>query len=108
MNLEFKRKLPTLQEIKAMYPLDDALAAHKKDTDATLKNIFSGKDNRLLLVIGPCSADRDFVRIMEAPSFMRRSASPRSRAPQTNGTANFVLSMWYTSSAGESTSDSSM
>lgn len=30
MNLEFKRKLPTLQEIKAMYPLDDALAAHKK------------------------------------------------------------------------------
>lgn len=30
MNLEFKRKLPTLQEIKAMYPIDDELAARKK------------------------------------------------------------------------------
>ena len=29
-----------------------------------------------------------------APSATRRSASPRSRAPQTNGTSNWVLSMW--------------
>lgn len=71
MNLEFKRKLPTLQEIKAMYPLDDALAAHKKDTDATLKNIFSGKDNRLLLVIGPCSADREDA-VLDYISRLRR------------------------------------
>lgn len=59
MNLEFKRKLPTLQEIKAMYPIDDTLAEFKKETDRTLKNIFEGKDDRLLLVIGPCSADRE-------------------------------------------------
>lgn len=71
MNLEFKRKLPTLQEIKAMYPLDDALAAHKKDTDTTLKNIFSGKDNRLLLVIGPCSADREDA-VLDYISRLRR------------------------------------
>ena len=36
MNLEFKRKLPTLQEIKAMYPIDDTLAEFKKETDRTL------------------------------------------------------------------------
>lgn len=30
MNLEFKRKLPTLQEIKAMYPIDEQLASQKK------------------------------------------------------------------------------
>lgn len=59
MNLEFKRKLPTLQEIKAMYPIDDTLAEFKKETDRTLKNIFEGKDDRFLLVIGPCSADRE-------------------------------------------------
>ena len=59
MNLEFKRKLPTLQEIKAMYPIDDTLAEFKKETDRTLKNIFEGKDDRLLMVIGPCSADRE-------------------------------------------------
>lgn len=59
MNLEFKRKLPTLQEIKAMYPIDDALATRKKATDEALKAIIQGKDERLVLVIGPCSADRE-------------------------------------------------
>lgn len=59
MNLEFKRKLPTLQEIKAMYPIDEQLAARKKATDDALKAIFEGKDSRLVLVIGPCSADRE-------------------------------------------------
>ena len=59
MNLEFKRKLPTLQEIKAMYPIDEQLAARKKATDDALKAIFEGRDSRLVLVIGPCSADRE-------------------------------------------------
>ena len=59
MNLEFKRKLPTLQEIKAMYPIDEELSARKKQTDETLQNIFTSKDDRLILVIGPCSADRE-------------------------------------------------
>ena len=49
-----------------------------------------------------------FERIIAAPSPMRRSASPRLVAPQTNGTSNFHLSMWCASSAGVSTSDSSM
>ena len=35
-----------------------------------------------------------FVRIIAAPSEMRRSASPRFVQPQTNGTVNFHLSMW--------------
>ena len=59
MNLEFKRKLPTLQEIKAMYPIDEQLASQKKARDVALKDIFEGKDDRLVLVIGPCSADRE-------------------------------------------------
>ena len=36
-----------------------------------------------------------FVRIIAAPSEMRRSASPRSVAPQTNGTVKGCLSMWW-------------
>ena len=48
------------------------------------------------------------VRIMAAPSEMRRSASPRFRAPHTNGTVNCHLSTWCSSSAGVSTSLSSM
>ncbi len=48
------------------------------------------------------------LRIIAAPSAIRRSASPRSVAPHTNGTLNPHLSMWWASSAGVSTSDSSM
>src|SRR5438876_2136888 len=48
------------------------------------------------------------VRIMAAPSVIRRKASPRSRHPQTNGTLKTCLLMWCSSSAGVSTSLSSM
>jgi pyridoxal 5'-phosphate synthase pdxS subunit len=48
------------------------------------------------------------VRIIAAPSAIRRSASPRSRAPHTKGTVKAHLSMWNSSSAGVRTSDSSM
>ena len=47
-------------------------------------------------------------RIIAAPSPIRRSASPRLVAPHTNGILNAHLSMWLASSAGVSTSDSSM
>mmetsp|Transcript_54421 Transcript_54421/g.154988 ORF Transcript_54421/g.154988 Transcript_54421/m.154988 type:complete len:266 (+) Transcript_54421:121-918(+) len=48
------------------------------------------------------------VRIMLAPSAMRRSASPRLRQPQTKGTLNLVLLTWLSSSATVRTSLSSM
>ena len=47
-------------------------------------------------------------RIIAAPSVMRRRASPRLVAPQTKGTSKASFSMWLRSSAGVSTSDSSM
>ena len=59
MNMEFKRKMPTPQAIKEMYPISDTLAAQKKETDQTLESILTGADNRLILIIGPCSADRE-------------------------------------------------
>ena len=46
--------------------------------------------------------------IIAAPSVIRRSASPRLVAPHTNGTVKSHLSTWWASSAGVSTSDSSM
>src|SRR5579863_1046446 len=48
------------------------------------------------------------VRIMAAPSAMRRRASPRLRAPHTKGTLKPRLAMWCSSSAGVRTSLSSM
>ena len=59
MNMEFKRKMPTPQAIKEMYPISDALAAQKKETDQALEAVFTGADDRMILIIGPCSADRE-------------------------------------------------
>lgn len=58
-NMEFKRKLPVPQEIKAQYPLTAELAAIKNARDAEISDVFTGKSNKLVLIIGPCSADRE-------------------------------------------------
>ncbi len=59
MNMTFKRKLPIPKEIKEMYPMTDALAAIKAERDAQIKGIFTGENDKLLLIIGPCSADAE-------------------------------------------------
>lgn len=55
----FKRKLPIPQEVKEMLPLSEELAAQKARNDEELRKIFTGDSNKFLLVIGPCSADRE-------------------------------------------------
>jgi len=57
--MNFKRKLPTPQELKEMYPLSEDLAKIKAKNDEEIEAIFSGKSNKFLLIIGPCSADRE-------------------------------------------------
>lgn len=59
MNMEFMGKLPIPQEIKAQYPLDEQVAQVKLQRDREIADIFDGKDDRMVLVIGPCSADRE-------------------------------------------------
>ena len=58
-NMHFKRKLPVPQQIKERYPLTPALAAVKEDRDRQLREIFTGQSDRMVLVVGPCSADRE-------------------------------------------------
>ena len=59
MQMEFRRKIPTPQELKAEYPLPAVLKEIKESRDREIENIFYGKDDRFLLIIGPCSADRE-------------------------------------------------
>lgn len=59
MEMEFLRKLPTPSEIKEEFPLHKEIEQIKAERDAILKNIFEGRDERLLLLIGPCSADNE-------------------------------------------------
>ena len=59
LHMTFRRRLPDPLTISEMYPMTDELAEIKKKNDTEIKNIFSGKDKRLLVIIGPCSADRE-------------------------------------------------
>jgi len=59
MNMNFKRKLPIPMEIKEQYPLSYKNEQLKVKRDTEIKSIFEGKDNRFILIIGPCSADHD-------------------------------------------------
>ncbi len=59
MNMEFERKLAIPMEVKEMYPLRADLAAIYEKRDVEIKDILAGRDDRLLLIIGPCSADSE-------------------------------------------------
>ena len=71
MNVEFKRKMPTHQALKDMYPISDELVKIKRENDKALQAVFTGDDDRLVLVIGPCSADREDA-VLEYISRLRR------------------------------------
>lgn len=55
----FYRKLPIPQEVKAEHPLSPSAAKIREDRVEEISRIFRGEDDRLVLIIGPCSADRE-------------------------------------------------
>lgn len=57
MSMYFNTKLPVPQEIKNQFPLSPEAEAVKKQKDAEIRKIFTGEDDRLMVIIGPCSAD---------------------------------------------------
>lgn len=59
MQMEFVRRLPIPKILKEKYPLTDELKTIKERRDADIQRIFEGRDSRFLLIIGPCSADRE-------------------------------------------------
>lgn len=59
MSFEFIKKLPTPAEIKEEYPLPPHLAKIKEERDAEIRDVITGKSNKFLVIIGPCSADNE-------------------------------------------------
>ncbi|MBQ3150743.1 MAG: 3-deoxy-7-phosphoheptulonate synthase [Clostridia bacterium] len=57
--MNFKRKLPIPVEIKEMYPMTAEMEKCKQERDAEIRKIFTGEDDRIALIIGPCSADNE-------------------------------------------------
>ena len=59
MSFSYLRELPKPSEIKNQYPLSDKLTALKAERDRMISDIITGRDNRFLVIIGPCSADNE-------------------------------------------------
>lgn len=59
MNMLFKRRLPAPQNVIKMYPLSEKLASRKNANDKEIRGVLEGKIKKFLLIIGPCSADRE-------------------------------------------------
>jgi 3-deoxy-7-phosphoheptulonate synthase len=59
MGFEFIKKLPTPEEIRNQYPIDADIQALKENRDKEIRDVFTGKSNKFLAIIGPCSADNE-------------------------------------------------
>ena len=59
MSFEFIKKLPTPAEIRKELPLPAELVRIKEARDAEIRDVLTGKSNKFLVIIGPCSADNE-------------------------------------------------
>lgn len=59
MGFEFVTKLPTPAQIKEQYPISEKIHKLKEQRDQEIRDVFTGKSQKFLAVIGPCSADNE-------------------------------------------------
>ena len=71
MSMNFHRKLPIPQEVKREFPLSEEMLAVKENRDRQIREVFEGKSDKFLLIIGPCSADHK-EPVLEYISRLRR------------------------------------
>ena len=71
MQMNFHRKLPVPKEVKQEYPLTEKMKQVKAERDETIKEVFDGRSDKFILIIGPCSADHS-EPVLEYISRLRR------------------------------------
>ena len=59
MSFKFIKHLPTPDEIKQEHPLPERFAEIKRERDAEIRDVITGKSRKFLVIIGPCSADNE-------------------------------------------------
>ncbi|MCW3488567.1 3-deoxy-7-phosphoheptulonate synthase [Dethiobacter alkaliphilus] len=59
MTMKFIKRIPTADEIMEMIPVPSHIKDIKEKRDGEIRNILENKDERFLLIIGPCSADNE-------------------------------------------------
>jgi 3-deoxy-7-phosphoheptulonate synthase len=59
MSFNYIRKMPTPEEIRNEIPLPASLQTIRARRNSEIADVLTGKDNRFLVLIGPCSADNE-------------------------------------------------
>ena len=59
MGMRLNEKLPLPAELKAEYPLSSQILKLKEKRDREIREIFEGKSDKFLVIVGPCSADNE-------------------------------------------------
>ena len=59
MGMKVNAELPLPADLKAEYPLSDKIIALKKKRDQEIRDVFTGKSDKFLVLAGPCSADKE-------------------------------------------------
>ncbi len=59
MSLEYIIQLPNPKEIMEELPVSDTIKQRKTQRDQAIKDVFVGKSDKFILVVGPCSADNE-------------------------------------------------
>lgn len=59
MSIEILKELPSPDDIKNEFPLRQDLMELKKERDGQIRDVFTGKSDKFIAVIGPCSADNE-------------------------------------------------
>ena len=59
MGMKINTELPLPAYLKAKYPLPEELVKLKAERDEEIRSIFEGKSDKFVVIVGPCSADRE-------------------------------------------------
>jgi len=59
MSFKYIQEIPTPEDILKELPLGEDLKTLKQERDQAIKDVFEGKTDKFVLVIGPCSADNE-------------------------------------------------
>ena len=59
MSFKFVKQLPTPDEVKEQIPVSEKLKKVKAARDIMIQDIFTGKSDKFLVIVGPCSADNE-------------------------------------------------
>ncbi len=59
MSMKLNRELPLPADLKAEYPLSEALRERKARRDEEIRAVFTGESDKFVVIVGPCSADQE-------------------------------------------------